>query len=139
MSASFFGTDGIRGQTSLDDIDEEGFREMMRDAHELWMDRCWHHLLRERSDLWRGGIEHEEFDAMMMARMMSAMNNYPEFRRGYHKSLCDPEYILDWFRGMYYYCLTCAVQEEHESAVKIQAMFRGHNVRWKVPCFTWGE
>ena len=89
---------------------------------------------------WEEQESNLEFTSMMMARIIT--ENYNRgMLCGLHSldlSHDEVEFHSHWKR-MYYEHLICAVQEEHESAIQIQALFRGHNARWKVPCFSWEE
>lgn len=90
----------------------------------------------EHFDWWEDQESNLEFTSMMMARII--FNNHWNEWEAFELSDDEADYHSHWKR-QYYKHLVCAVQEEHESAIQIQALFRGHNARWKVPCFNWQE
>ena len=74
------------------------------------------------------------FSAMMMARTIER-EGYFQSHRGLHSS----SDIYAIYKILFYKTLILALHEQHEASIKIQAVFRGHNTRWKVPCFNWKE
>ena len=105
------------------------------DSDFTWLSDIMHHTY-----WWEDQESNLEFTSMMMARIITEMYNKGMFcgLKCLDLSHDEVEFHSHW-RRMYYEHLICAVQEEHESAIQIQALFRGHNARWKVPCFSWQE
>ena len=108
------------------------------DCHSGWGHSDWWEYILNDTYWWEEEESNLEFTSMMMARII-----VDDYNRGMYCGLKCLELshgegkFHSHCKRMYYGRLICAVQEECESAIQIQALFRGHNARWKVPCFSW--
>lgn len=81
-----------------------------------------HKFLRHFRDILLIEAKLPPFDVHAMEQMVA--RGYPTVKQG---------------KLEYYKLLKLKIEHRWHNAMKIQRVWRGHNARWKVPCFTWKD